>query len=154
MKMTKISLALAMLGLSAVAFAGMPGNQVVAPAGVNLIAPDSVGVWSIGLEAMYVQETNNDFNYGQLTTTPVAPSTYTTRQNQTVGDDWEWGGTVDLTYMFPGQSRDVKLAWTHLFDNSDSGHTVVGTGQTFTPSMFHFGSLVAGSVVDNGYASG
>lgn len=160
MKMTKISLAVAMLGLSAVAFAGMPGNQVAAPSGVNLIAPDSVGVWSVGLEAMYVQQTNNDLNYGQLeTTTGTSPSTFVDRDNENVGNNWEWGGTVDLTYLFPGQSRDVKLAWTHLFSSTDSDSTPVGGGQVLTPSFFnpnaflnHTGTL--GSLFQDGDAHG
>ena len=165
MKMTRISVALAMLGLSAVAFAGMPGNQVVAPSGVNLIAPDSVGVWSVGLEAMYVQQTNNAFNYGQTNapftsfltrTQAIIPTSDPNmpRSNKNVGDNWEWGGTVDLTYLFPGSSRDVKLAWTHLFDNTDSSHTTIGNGQSFTPSFYHPLSLFAGEIINDGSAYG
>ena len=134
MKMTKIALALAAIGMSAVAFAGAPGNQVVAPAGVNLIAPDSVGVWSIGLEALYVEPTNNEFTYGQNVGVNGNQVAYAYK-NKSVNNDWEWGGTVDLTYMFPGNSRDVKLAWTHLFSNTETNHTTPGSGQYFQPAF-------------------
>jgi len=132
MKMTKMTIALAMLGLSAAAFAGAPGNQVVAPSGVNLIAPDSVGVWSIGLEAMVVQPTNNQFTYAKseasaFSVGPGLSFNYANRaRNQSVDPKWQWGGTIDLTYMFPGSSRDVKLAWTHLFDQTSSNRTTIG----------------------------
>jgi hypothetical protein len=133
--MTKrITLALAMIGLSASAFAGAPGNQVAMPTGVNLTAPDSVGVWSFGIEALYVKPANNQFQYGQLNTDTTA--TIPTFKNKSVSNDHEWGGTVDMTYMFPGSSRDVKLSYTHI-DFSNSSNTTVGANQSFDAGDFN-----------------
>jgi len=127
--MTKrITLALAMIGLSASAFAGAPGNQVAVPSGINLMAPDSVGVWSFGIEALYFEPANNEYQYGSLNpNTTVNP---TNNKNKSVGTGYDWGGTVDATYMFPGNSRDVKLSYTHI-DFDDSKTTTVGANQTF-----------------------
>lgn len=146
----KISLALAMLGLSAVAFAGAPGDQTVVPSGINLVAPDSVGVWSIGLEAMYVEPTSNEFTYAQTDSVPVAPAVGSYWSNRQVDNEWQWGGTVDLTYMFPGNSRDVKLSWTHLFDSTSSNHTYLAAGQTFFSPI----TLAANSDLAGAYAKG
>jgi hypothetical protein len=126
----KIAFALAAVGLSCAAFAGHPGDAVVGPTGVNLIAPDSVGVWSVGLEALYMQPTNSEFQYAQSSdgSTPVS-----TRRNQNVDNGHDWGGTIDLAYMFPGSSRDVKLAYTHL-NMDDSDNTTAASGGTlFNP---------------------
>lgn len=112
----KIAFALAAIGLSSAALAGHPGDTVVAPTGVVLIAPDSVGVWAVGLEALYMQPTNADFQYVQINDIS-APSA--TNSNKSVHNEHDWGGTIDVTYMFPGNSRDVRLAYTHL-DMDDS----------------------------------
>ncbi len=117
-----------MIGLSASAFAGAPGNQVAMPTGVNLIAPDSVGVWSFGIEALYAKPSNNQFQYGQLVTDPT--SDFPSVKNKSVSSDHDWGGTVDMTYMFPGSSRDVKLSYSHI-DFNNSSNTVVGANQLF-----------------------
>ena len=141
--MTKrITLALAMIGLSASAFAGAPGNQVAMPSGINLIAPDSVGVWSFGIEALYFQPANNEYQYGQLVSSPTVANN--NARNQSVGNSYDWGGTIDATYLFPGNSRDVKLSYTHIrFSNSDT--TSVAGGQAFNPAVnFGIGQLGVG----------
>jgi hypothetical protein len=112
------------LCLSYPAFAGHPSDAVVGPTGVNLIAPDSVGLWSVGLEALYMQPTNTEFKYTQSSN---GSSPVITRRNQNVNNEYDWGGTIDLTYMFPGSSRDVKLAYTHLnMQDSDYSTEPVG----------------------------
>ena len=142
--MTKrITLALAMIGLSASAFAGAPGNQVAMPSGINLIAPDSVGVWSFGIEALYFEPANNEYQYGSFNSdTTTSPAV---NKNKSTGNSYDWGGTVDATYMFPGNSRDVKLSYTHL-DFSDSSTTSIGANQSFnTPNSTDFGAAATGS---------
>jgi hypothetical protein len=119
----KIAFALAAIGLSSAAFAGHPGDAVVAPIGVNLIAPDSVGVWSVGLEALYMEPTNSSFQYAQVEDLSAPAST---SKNKSVSGDHEWGGTIDVDYMFPGNSRDVKLAYTHL-DMDNGSHVNVNS---------------------------
>lgn len=123
----KIALALSAVGFSSLALAGHPGDAVVAPAGVNLIAPDSVGVWSVGLEALYMEPSNSEFQYAQISN---GASPVTSLTNKTVDNEHDWGGTIDIAYMFPGNSRDVKLSYTHLDMDDSSNASTVGTTST------------------------
>lgn len=129
--MKKITLVLAMMGLSTIALAGAPGNNMVAPTGTPVIAPDSTGMWSVGLEALYM-ESNTNFQYADVTT--VDPVTAVVSQNnESVTNNWDWGGEVDVSYMFPGSSRDVSASYTYLnFDNSDSVNGVDNIGGLIT----------------------
>lgn len=115
----KVSVALLGLGFSAIALAGAPKDQVVMPTGINLLAPDSVGSWMVGLEALYAKSTSPNFLY-------FAPSDFSvpvsTIKNKSVDNDSHWGGTADFSYMFPGQSRDLKFVYTHL-ETPDSSST-------------------------------
>ncbi|MFN7096400.1 MAG: Lpg1974 family pore-forming outer membrane protein [Gammaproteobacteria bacterium] len=113
---TKITLALAMIGLSAAAFAGAPGNQMVAPTGTPVIAPDSTGTWSFGLEALYMMS-NTNFQYATVN------DGADTNHNQSVNGDWNWGGEADISYMFPGSSRDVAVSYTYLNQDGGTDHT-------------------------------
>jgi hypothetical protein len=116
MKLKHIALVLPMLGLSAVAFAGAPGNNMVIPSGINLIAPDSTGTWMFGIEALYMQ---NNENYQYAPPDGISPTGIV--HTQSVGNDWNWGVEADIGYMFAGSSRDVNLSYTHLgFEDSDS----------------------------------
>lgn len=134
----KIAFALAAIGISSAAFAGSYKDQVVAPVGVNLIAPDSVGVWSIGLEALYMEPTNADFQYAQVNdgSTPTAHN-----KNKSVNGSHDWGGTIDVAYMFPGNSRDVKLSYTHLHMDDNSGSTSTINNGNSISSPFSFGNF-------------
>jgi hypothetical protein len=124
----KIAFALAAIGISSAAFAGHPGDAVVAPTGVNLIAPDSVGVWTVGLEALYMEPTNSDFQYAQVNDNSLPTNTF---HNKSTNSTHDWGGTIDVDYMFPGNSRDVKLSYTHLHMDDNSGSvSTVGTGSS------------------------
>jgi len=116
--MKKITLVLAMMGLSTIALAGAPGNNMVAPTGTPVIAPDSTGMWSVGLEALYM-DSNTNYQYADVTGTDGAGNF--TQDNQSVTNNWNWGGEVDVSYMFPGSSRDVSASYTYLnFNNSDT----------------------------------
>lgn len=113
--MTKrILLALAAVGLSVTAFAGAPGNNMVAPTGTPVIAPDSTGSWSFGLEALYM-ESNTNFQYASVNNIDDNGAGYA--KNQSVTNEWNWGVEADISYMFPGSSRDVSLSYTHLNQN-------------------------------------
>jgi hypothetical protein len=128
-KLKTIALVLSMLGLSAAAVAGSPGNNMVIPTGTDLIAPDSVGTWSFGIEALYMQSSDN-FQYTAIGNPPLNNDF----DNQTVGNSTNWGLSADIDYMFAGSSRDVNLSYTHLdFDNSASldipnGLVIIGNG--------------------------
>lgn len=131
--MTKrMSLALAVLGLSTSVFAGEYKNEVAVPSGVDLIAPDSIGLWSIGIEGVYAKSGNYDYQYAQVNTNTQL--TLEPLRDEVVGSDYHWGGEIDLTYLFPGNSRDVRLDYTHLhFNNSDN--TTIGGNQSLAPAL-------------------
>lgn len=114
-----ITLALAMIGLSATAFAGAPGNNMVAPTGTPVIAPDSMGTWSFGLEALYMQS-NTNFQYADTGNSTLLGGSGVIN-NESVTNEWNWGVEGDISYMFPGSSRDVSASYTHLnLDGNDS----------------------------------
>lgn len=116
---TKIWLGLAALGLSATAIAGTPGNPMTTPTGTPLIAPSSTGVWSIGGEALYMQQ-GSQFQYGNVgQDTP-------TQKNLSAGGSWDWGGELDVAYLFPGSSRDIRFAYTYLGLSSSDSETAPG----------------------------
>jgi len=100
--MTKrITLALAIIGLSATAFAGSPGDNMVAPAptGINLVAPDSVGTWSFGIEALYM-DPGSQFQYANTGVGVASVDTSDTFKNYTTGNGYNWGVEADIGYMF------------------------------------------------------
>lgn len=148
MKKSKIALSLVATSLSATIFAGTAGDPVL-----PLIAPISAGTWRVGLEAMYVEPTNNEFIYGQNRTLSNTTGDFIGYRNSVVPNDWEWAGTVDLTYMFPGNRSDVKLAWTHIFSNTSSAYTSPGANQYFQTvfGQSAFGPVFNGTVSDSGY---
>ncbi len=142
---TKITLALAMIGLSSVALAGAPGNNMVAPTGTPVIAPDSTGTWSFGLEALYM-ESNTNFQYASTASTEATGELEF--NNESAANEWNWGGEVDVSYMFPGSSRDISASYTYLNQdnsssiNSDPDHVIV-SGILGTPLA---GSITAGAI--------
>ena len=100
--MKKLSLALAMLGFgSTIAYAG----------GIDYQEPDDAGVFTIGVEALYVRPTDGNFAYGVQGTQS---------NNQFIGrtvsndSDFQWGYHLDLTYAMPGDGADVSVGYTNL----------------------------------------
>ncbi len=133
----KITLALITLLSGFNVFAGH-ANEMELPtaSGVNLIAPHQDGYWTFGAQANYFQP-NNDFNYayGSFTTTTNGSPTINDIPSKTfaVGLDNDWGWGVDVTYHFPGEGRDVTLAFTQL-NTSDSNSVDADDGEFTTLS--------------------
>ncbi|MFN7098470.1 MAG: Lpg1974 family pore-forming outer membrane protein [Gammaproteobacteria bacterium] len=131
---TKLFLVWTALAFSATAMAGAPGNAMVAPKGTLLIAPSSTGIWSIGGEALYMQQ-GSEYRYGDIGQgTPD-------QQNLAAGGAWNWGGELDVTYLFPSSSRDVRFAYTYLGLSSTDSANAPGL---ITPFVF-FAPLDANS---------
>jgi hypothetical protein len=106
--MKKLSLALALLGLSSTAtYAG----------GIDYQEPEDAGMFSVGVEALYVQPNGSDFLYGQKTVSSSATSTV--NRSLGVDGDYQWGYHVDVQYVLPGDGPDITLGYTHL-DSDDS----------------------------------
>lgn len=106
--MKKLSLALAMLGFgSTVAYAG----------GIDYQEPDDAGVFTIGVEALYVRPTDGNFAYGvQGTQNNSGQIVGRTVSNDS---DFQWGYHLDLAYATPGDGPDISVGYTNL-DTEDS----------------------------------
>lgn len=110
-----------MVILGSTALAGHAEDMALpAESGVNLIAPHQEGSWSFGAQANYF-EPNNDLNYAYAYQTDFTPAEAGKDSSKmyAVGSDYQWGWGADVTYHFPGNGRDVTLAYTQL-NTSDS----------------------------------
>ena len=124
----QVTLGLIALGLtSGTALAGHPARDVPMPtaAPVLVTVPEQDGSWSLGVEALYWQPNNGDFQYAltrkQTTGTNATHNALTTKE---VSNDYDWGFRLDGTYHIPFQGKDVELSWVH-FDHdqiSDSSN--------------------------------
>jgi len=145
--MKRIIIALSCIGLSTSVLAGSYKDQVVAPVGVNLVAPETTGLWTIGFQANYVQASGNEFTYGQLA--PVVATSSRTFDRQTVSNHSEWGGSIDIDYKFAQSSRDVKLSYT-FYDLDNAKTTQVGNNQQLIAPINLNGGVFPFTVLLNG----
>lgn len=108
---SKLALFLAGLASSSLAYAGHPVDEPMLPPSVPVTIPQQIDSWAVGIEGLYLEPTNGEFNYARdlyVATNPFA--------NKTVGVDQshDWAGHIDIAYLFMGNGRDVSLGWTHL----------------------------------------
>ena len=115
--MKKLSLALALLGLSAsAAYAG----------GIDYQEPEESGVFIIGAEALYVESMGSDFIYA-VQGARGSNNNVVGRSLQVDGD-YQFGYHVDIGYAMPGDGADISLGYTHLStDDSETRGSVSGT---------------------------
>lgn len=141
--MKKITLVLASLSLVSMsaAFAGQPKDAVVGPTGVNLLALDTSAAWAFGFEGQDVRMTGHQYTFGQVL--PAFALNVSDHDNKSVAPHPEWGGSIDIDYLFAGSSRDVKFAYTQV--DADDGKTVdIPAGHIMvTPQVLGFPTFVA-----------
>lgn len=115
--MKKLSLALALLGLSSTAvYAG----------GIDYQEPEESGVFVVGVEALYVQPHSSDFLYALQTTTDF--NNNTTGRVLGVDPDYQFGFHVDVAYAMPGDGPDISLGYTSLStDDSENKGGISGS---------------------------
>lgn len=110
-------------------------NTMIPPSGVTLVAPASSDAWLFGISALYMSPSSPDYQY---------------LPNNKVSQDPDWGGEIDATYNFAGESRDVTLSYTHInFDNSDTTDIPL-TGSSVkaeTDDEYNAADLVFGQVL-------
>lgn len=105
--MKKLSLALALLGLSSTAaYAG----------GIDYQEPEESGVFIIGAEALYVSPQGSDFVYGLQYSSDSNNNTL--GRSLQVDSDFQFGYHIDVAYAMPGDGADISLGYTHL--NADT----------------------------------
>ena len=115
MKLTKTTIAIAVLGLSGVASAAM-------------YAPPPAGpTWHIGFEFGGYEATNEDLWFAETTTGAPTPGALTGTHHY-VDPDYEFGFSIDAGYHFDG-TNDVTVGWTWFEDDDATGAVAVGTGQ-------------------------
>ncbi len=112
----KVTLGLIALGVSASALAAGPGADVpipAAPASINVTAPVQHGSWEIGLEALYVEVGNANFQYAQRF---EGGDEF---KNYDVEPAHDWMGHADFTFNIPGNGRFAQLGVSY-FSHNDS----------------------------------
>lgn len=127
----KLSIVVGLSMANLIAFAGTSGNEIVIPTGTPLIAPESEGVWSVGLEALYLNSNTPAYQYAN-----TGPITSGTVDNETVSAGWGWGGEVDVTYLFPHSSTDLSASYMYVGQDNSDTLTSDGTRTSFVGGIF------------------
>jgi len=153
---TKISLVLLGLGLvcASAAYAGTIAEPISND--INVTAPDQAGSWSFGATAVLLQPTNKPFTYADQITAqangvgngngPAGASIVADDRHHSVDEGYDWWFGADITYNFPGNGRDITLAYeglhgtdtdsvstvTNVDNNGNNGGTINGLISDFT----------------------
>lgn len=119
---TKIALIFLGLGLSLGSTYAAHGDATPLPLSndLNVTAPNQSGVWSFGLMAVLLQPVNKGYKYAtEIRTTPDVdtPGSETDTPYMLNEGYSGWFG-ADITYAFPGNGRDVMLAYEGLHGSS------------------------------------
>ncbi|MCD6045979.1 MAG: Legionella pneumophila major outer membrane protein precursor [Gammaproteobacteria bacterium] len=152
---TQISLILLGLGLVSASVYASHADEMPMPASndINLTAPDQSGMWSFGATAVLMQPTNSAFNYADIVSSVDGSTVY-----KNVDASYHWWFGADITYAFPGNGRDVTLAYEGLHGtNTDStsvpASTVsLGSGMISTLSGLSYQTIEAKT--DTNYDAG
>jgi hypothetical protein len=128
----KITAALFFVLAGTSALAAQTDNSMPMVSGVVLIAPHQEGSWSFGLQANYLEP---DTDYKYFHTALDTPNFFPldgedSNRIYTVGSDYDWGWGADISYHFPGNGRDVNLAFTQL--NTSHSDSEEDPNQSFT----------------------
>ncbi|MHA7840386.1 MAG: Lpg1974 family pore-forming outer membrane protein [Gammaproteobacteria bacterium] len=114
----QLTLGLIALGLaSGSALAGHPAREVPMPTATPVLVtvPEQDGSWSLGIEALYWQPTNSDFQYALTRNEQSgANATHNIFETKEVENHYDWGFRLDGTYHIPVQGKDVEVSWVHF----------------------------------------
>ncbi len=149
---TRISLVLLGLGLvSGSAYAGAVDMPMPVSNDINVTAPDQSGMWSFGATAVYMQPTG-DFTYATSSTNDSLLN-HSDLNYHSVDQDYQWWFGADVTYHFPGNGRDVTLAYEGLHGDQSDSTTAPDSG--ILSSNFSVGDfLTAEGTTDVDYDAG
>jgi hypothetical protein len=160
---TKISLILLSLGLvSASAYAGtIDTTPMPVSNDINVTAPDQSGMWSFGATAVLMQPSNKAFTYADTTNFDSSGNVVTSdTKHNAVNEGYDWWFGADVTYAFPGNGRDVTLAYEGLH-GTDTDHssyptlpTSTNNGSGMTSSFSNLPYLTAEGETDTNYDAG
>ncbi len=111
----KITAALFFVLAGTSALAAQTDSSMPMVSGVVLMVPHQEGSWSFGLQANYLEpDTDYKYFHTALDTLNFFPVIGESNRIYTVGSDYNWGWGADISYHFPGNGRDVNLAFTQL----------------------------------------
>ena len=139
MMKTQISLVLLSLGLAcSSAYAGAMPEPLPVSNDINVTGPDQSGMWSFGGTVVLMQPTNKEFNYADVTSQiDSGNNAHTEIDHNTVGESYHWWFGADITYAFPGNGRDVTLAYEGLHGNDTDNTAVDGPTFPVQPTFMH-----------------
>lgn len=114
-------------------YAGTVSEPLPVSNDINLTAPDQSGMWSFGAEAVLMQPTNKAFNYADdvnssLTSSPGTANLDIIGNHHNVDEGYYWWFGADIRYSFPGNGRDVTLAYEGLHGSSTDSTVDPGSG--------------------------
>lgn len=127
--MKRLSLALAMLGLSSAGLAAFPA--ATDPTLISI--PQLPGGFVIGITGDYLKPSvnNGDLDYAQVLITSGINFTSDVAQVE-LGYDWGWG--VNAGYIFPNTGNDINASYYQFdTDNTTGSITLAGSTPLITP---------------------
>ena len=129
---------LVLVGLGLVSGAALAAHADETPMPVsndiNMTAPDQAGMWSFGGTVVLLQPTNKAFHYADVNDYAIqsATSFSSDTEHQEVDQAYKWWFGADITYHYPGNGRDVMLAYEGLHGTETDHSGIDPTIDTLT----------------------
>lgn len=151
----KTPIAITLLTCSAVSYAGHPAEDNSLPLKPPVTIPQQIGSWSIAIEGLYLRPANGDYEYA-LTIGDSTISGINTTENieankvSALNPEYDWGGRLDVKYLFPGNGRDINVVWTH-FHHDDVSHRNRIDGAIMLSRDLQIATPETGNLFTNGW---
>lgn len=121
---------------------------------INVTAPDQSGMWSFGATAVLMQSmgwSSTDYaNSLSSNASLTNPNAVGSIDQNTVDQNYNWWFGADISYAFPGNGRDVMLAYEGMHSTDENSTT-----DNFLASPFRYSTNPFGSYnVDGGTFTG
>ncbi|MCD6046268.1 MAG: Legionella pneumophila major outer membrane protein precursor [Gammaproteobacteria bacterium] len=149
--MKQISLVLLGLGLaSATAYAGAIETPLAVSNDINITAPDQTGLWSFGATAVLMRPIGGGFNYANSRSSATTDgNTSGSIDRNVVHPSYSWWFGADVSYAFPGNGRDVMLAYEGMHTSTKDS-----TDGNFLSSPFAYSANTAANNGNSVFANG
>lgn len=130
---TQVTLVLLALGLACGSAYAAAAAEMPMPVSndINVTAPDQSGTWIFGATAVLMQPTNKAFNYADSIDATITDDGSILTGNDThhsVDEGYSWWFGADVSYAFPGNGRDVTLAYEGLHATASDNTAVPPAG--------------------------
>ncbi|MBY0377969.1 MAG: hypothetical protein K2Q33_05355 [Gammaproteobacteria bacterium] len=149
----KTQISLVLLGLGLVygsAYAGAMAEPMPVSNDINVTAPDQNGMWSFGGTVVLMQPIGGGFNYANSLGSVTADGNTTGNiDRNAVGQTYNWWFGADISYAFPGNGRDVMLAYEGMHSTNENS-----TNGDFLTSPFLYSANTAANNGNSVFANG